>query len=1563
MLMAFRHNIFILLFTALALVGCVADKGASKSANCGAGQEFDAVTRKCKASLGATAPSNLPPVATTTTATISEDTAGTSVALNYTDVDGDLATSCTIVGYDVITFGAPPTCSCSGGFCFATLIPNADHARLTSFSYTVTEPNDGASAVKTVVVSMVNLNDLPVFGTTVVAGVTNEDTTLALATLPAVTDVDCNPAINDLPNANCPSAFTYQITSFTATPGVGSPASTASYTSVIKNCMGLNGSAVNDLDCDITPEANYYGTYDFVYRGNDGWGNSTNTVAVTITVNSINDGPTALCTSVPCTIAVSEDGNAVEPQDPAAAAVNYDFLVKNDINYTYQDVEDTSSIAVTDSDAYATCTIDATGIVLGTITVLDNTTCQLRWTPGALNTNGAAGSFTVAFTDQGGATTTPFTVNLTVTPKNDDPTAVNTFAYNTFDLNPFQESATAFAAGANDYPYSFTISPSTTVDPAPGTPTEVLTYTLDTVSWNLNGTPGGPVLPTDPSVPFTITGCMGGTSLLTCSISLNGDDGNIDGTITGNFTASDGSGGSDSSSFTVTIQPVVDAPIACQYSRFIDSPECGLSGCTGASSPLSVLAPTSHTALKPVFWYDSSKATCWKSTGTANTNWTPNGKNEVQQLNFTAVPTSGTFTLDFDGQITAAINYNDTAATVEAALEALSNLTNVSVSGTIGSSLTVTFTGNVALSNVAQLVVNSNSLSNGSAVSISISTTTPGGNSIINNQAINEKDILYIRRLFIDEGGTAAIEDALNVDITNVASSNSILIQPTNIFFSRDGTTEAAAAPTYAWNTGVSSSDANAGYIKIIPTGTTAGSSTISFDITNGTQTTSVSFVVTVNPVSIQHNDWKVIRAAGPTINKYGEVKSVSNVCSFSRDQCKGLACTGVSAPTLTTNGGALGALYLATGTNTCYHHNGTDWFPLVANVCPVTATAFESNCSGNGASCIGNAKPTQASGLGHYFYDDDDDVCYVSVETDGDGTGGPDFIAFNAPGSATITWENFTLSGTGSISGYWIYRRVAGETYDYDFPINKTIIPLGTTTYTDNATNSWEPPAPNFTYYYEVRPVINSIPTKPVENYAQARLIVPNDNNVFMSRRVANKLMCSKLLSPSDKTNNNRCPYVGPGDVAPGYYDIGNDLIVNRFETGCPYTIGACDTTDGNCVSNLDPSGNITAAAGTIFYSRSTGICYEGGGGTVWAPWDITTATAAETLASAQSELPPLVFVAQAPSASFCAIAGAHPTIVGLTGAPVRALPTRKQQMAYTQWDTQSLNDSSISSLETGLSLNSSAKCNASSASGLTGYADTETPDSSSAYSLPGTNSSGIRSVATGSTVTAGCQSFAGVQDGIGNVAEWVQDQFSVTSPELVATSADYSTAVAGSVLSGVNRYSVDIGNPGGAPVSWGTGGSVSPVGPCNDTDADDDCDGTLESWVLENKFNDAGRYFIPMGIPVNRDFDDNTGDAINTPVYPTGHPQAGNPVGTITSWAKVIGQTSGITSSQLHGDSIDFNMTNIGTATAGMVIGGGYTDGSGAGLYRFELQDSTQTAVDIGFRCVAPVSGTYGL
>jgi hypothetical protein len=55
-------------------------------------------------------------------------------------------------------------------------------------------------------------------------------------------------------------------------------------------------------------------------------------------------------------------------------------------------------------------------------------------------------------------------------------------------------------------------------------------------------------------------------------------------------------------------------------------------------------------------------------------NWIP-GTNEKQTIDITPDPTGGTFTLTWSGQTTAAIAWNASAATVQAALEALSNIT------------------------------------------------------------------------------------------------------------------------------------------------------------------------------------------------------------------------------------------------------------------------------------------------------------------------------------------------------------------------------------------------------------------------------------------------------------------------------------------------------------------------------------------------------------------------------------------------------------------------------------------------------------------------------------------------------------------------------------------------------------------------------------------------------------------------------------------------------------------------------------------------------------------------
>jgi|GEM_PF-1827268 len=63
------------------------------------------------------------------------------------------------------------------------------------------------------------------------------------------------------------------------------------------------------------------------------------------------------------------------------------------------------------------------------------------------------------------------------------------------------------------------------------------------------------------------------------------------------------------------------------------------------------------------------------------------GVSEVQSLNLTSTPQSGSFRLSFNGQTTAALTNGASAAQVEAALEALSNI------GGVGGDLTVTGTG------------------------------------------------------------------------------------------------------------------------------------------------------------------------------------------------------------------------------------------------------------------------------------------------------------------------------------------------------------------------------------------------------------------------------------------------------------------------------------------------------------------------------------------------------------------------------------------------------------------------------------------------------------------------------------------------------------------------------------------------------------------------------------------------------------------------------------------------------------------------------------------------------
>jgi hypothetical protein len=100
------------------------------------------------------------------------------------------------------------------------------------------------------------------------------------------------------------------------------------------------------------------------------------------------------------------------------------------------------------------------------------------------------------------------------------------------------------------------------------------------------------------------------------------------------------------------------------------------------------------------------------------------GTSEVQSVTITGAPTGGTFTLTYSAQVTAAIAFDAAAATVQTALNNLSNLDGVTVSGSAGGPYTVTFP--VGMGDVAQMTGQGAGLTGGTAPAVVVATVTPG---------------------------------------------------------------------------------------------------------------------------------------------------------------------------------------------------------------------------------------------------------------------------------------------------------------------------------------------------------------------------------------------------------------------------------------------------------------------------------------------------------------------------------------------------------------------------------------------------------------------------------------------------------------------------------------------------------------------------------------------------------------------------------------------------------------------------------------------------------------------
>lgn len=127
------------------------------------------------------------------------------------------------------------------------------------------------------------------------------------------------------------------------------------------------------------------------------------------------------------------------------------------------------------------------------------------------------------------------------------------------------------------------------------------------------------------------------------------------------------------------------------------------------------------------------------------------GADEVQTVTLNGSPTGGTFTLTYNAVTSGNIAYNASAATVQAALEAMSSIGpgNVNVTGSAGGPYTITFINRLGRKNLAALTSSAANLTGGTP-SIAHAQVTAGVASIVIGRVETLNDDQMTKVLWVD---------------------------------------------------------------------------------------------------------------------------------------------------------------------------------------------------------------------------------------------------------------------------------------------------------------------------------------------------------------------------------------------------------------------------------------------------------------------------------------------------------------------------------------------------------------------------------------------------------------------------------------------------------------------------------------------------------------------------------------------------------------------------------------------------------------------------------------------
>ncbi|MFC1524684.1 tandem-95 repeat protein, partial [Thermodesulfobacteriota bacterium] len=466
------------------------------------------------------------PAASSSTMTINEDVVGSSF-LNADDPDGDVLT------FLLVTDGGKGTVSITGSTGAYTYTPDPDANGSDSFSFKV---NDGTldSNTASVTVTINSVNDAPVASAGVLA--TDEDTD-GNGTLVG-NDVD----LGDI--------LTYLLVTDGTKGTVGITPATGAYT--------------------YTPNSDASGTDSFSFKVNDGTVDS-NTATVAVTINSLNDAPVAIAGSLVTDEDVVGSDTLMGSDDDVGDTLTYLMVADGAMGtvsitpatgaYTYTpnpDASGTDSFTFKVNDGTVDSNTATVTVVVNAVNdapvAVDETVNINEDVPGssfldADDLDGDALSYLLV-TDgaKGTVLITPATGAYTYTP---DPgvNGVDTFVFKVNDgtLDSNNATITVNINGVNDAPIA--VDGSLTIDED-----TVGSSTLGGSDVDIGDTLNF-VLVTDGSKgTVSITNPLTGAYTYTPGAHVNGSD-------SFTFKVNDSTVDSNTSSVTVTINPVNDVPV------------------------------------------------------------------------------------------------------------------------------------------------------------------------------------------------------------------------------------------------------------------------------------------------------------------------------------------------------------------------------------------------------------------------------------------------------------------------------------------------------------------------------------------------------------------------------------------------------------------------------------------------------------------------------------------------------------------------------------------------------------------------------------------------------------------------------------------------------------------------------------------------------------------------------------------------------------------------------------------------------------------------------------------